>query len=206
MNNIAFDAQTHTYTLDGEVIPSVTQILEQAGLVDFSKVDQEVLRRSRDFGTAVHYACELDDKGTLDEEDLDDPLRPFLAGWRKFKEDFHFKIEAVEEVVFSAKLKYAGKLDRRGIINKRRSIVDIKTSDEIYPANPLQLSGYEEAYNEEKATKDKSLDRYIVNLLSDGTYKLMPCKDTRDRLFFLSAVNIAKFRRETGLWKPQSMR
>lgn len=72
---VDFDEQTHTYRLDGVVIPSVTQVL--ASMSDFSWVNPAVLARKADIGRKVHKVCEWWDKDELDEE----TLHPLLAGY-----------------------------------------------------------------------------------------------------------------------------
>lgn len=200
MNKLTFDEVNHIYRYEGNIVPSVTQILRQAGLIDFSKVNPAVLEASMKFGTAVHLACEYHDKGILDENKLDVNLKPYLYAWMKFKKDFNIKIEAAEEFVYSPKYEYAGKLDRRVIIRKR-AVLDIKTSEEIYPANAIQLMGYLEAYNEGKKIQDKIQQRFIVMLSNDANYKLEEFTKLSDRVVWYSAVNIAKFRKENQLWK-----
>lgn len=74
MARFEFDPVAHRYTLDGRVLPSVTQILR--GLDDFSHVPARVLERARDRGTRVHSACNLDVLGTLDEATVDDEVAP----------------------------------------------------------------------------------------------------------------------------------
>jgi hypothetical protein len=65
-DEIAFDPATHTYTLDGEVLPSVTQILAWARIIDFSQIPEPYLQAARDRGTAVHAAIHARHRGTFD--------------------------------------------------------------------------------------------------------------------------------------------
>lgn len=46
---IEFDEQTHIYKLNGEIIPSVTQVLSR--LSDFSYADPAILARKADIGS-----------------------------------------------------------------------------------------------------------------------------------------------------------
>jgi hypothetical protein len=69
--HLEFDAATHTYRLDGELVPSVTTVLKSVGLVEYSHIPQDVLQAAAHRGTAVHYALELLDRGELDYESLD---------------------------------------------------------------------------------------------------------------------------------------
>lgn len=194
MNNLFFDPIHHIYTLNGLRVRSVTQILQEAGLVDYSHVPAMVLEAARKFGTAVHKATELYDLDNLDESILDNALRPYLDGWKKFRKDTGVIIEAVEEMVCSEKYRFAGKPDRRVILDKR-GILDIKTSFEMLPAVRLQTAGYELAYNEGRAVKDKSHRRLAVLLNDDGGgYKIEEYRNKNDANIFLAALTICNFK------------
>jgi len=52
---IHFDSDTHQYTLDGRVVPSVTQRIARAGLLGSAPTWHTPEAAER--GTAVHLAC-----------------------------------------------------------------------------------------------------------------------------------------------------
>lgn len=187
---VQFDCATHTYTENGVKIPSVTQILQGAGLIDFSKIPVERLEAALNFGMCVHKATELYDLNNLDETSLDPKIQPYLEAWIKFIKDTDFKIEAIEEKVYSKLYRYAGTLDRRGIILKRNSIVDIKTSVDFGPATKFQLVAYQFAYNEYVERYERVNDRYAALLKPDGTYKLEKYTDAMDFNMFLSCLSV----------------
>ncbi|OGP65007.1 MAG: hypothetical protein A3K22_02185 [Deltaproteobacteria bacterium RBG_16_42_7] len=74
------DKTTHTYTLNGEPIVSVSQVISP--LSDFSSIDPDVMKRAKDYGTAVHRMVELYIGGDLDEEALDSGLKGPLEAFR----------------------------------------------------------------------------------------------------------------------------
>ena len=59
MSVLTFDEASHTYRIDGQVVPGVTSVLKP--LTDYSMVPPADLQAAADFGKAVHRACELDD-------------------------------------------------------------------------------------------------------------------------------------------------
>lgn len=170
-----FDAGKHRYYYEDVEVPGVSSILKAGNLTNIGFIPKDILERSSQFGTAVHKACELYDNGELDEATLDPHLKPYLNAWIKFKADTGFIVEHNEAKVFSKKWFYMGTLDRIGPIQARRTVVDIKTGL-VYPSMAIQLSGYQEAYNEGLALKDRAIDRLVVQLKEDGTYSL-PAKD-----------------------------
>jgi hypothetical protein len=60
-SDLRFDPDTHQYTLDGRVILSVTQRIQQAGLLGSASTWYTPASAER--GTAVHLACAQWDTG-----------------------------------------------------------------------------------------------------------------------------------------------
>ena len=63
--------ETHTYLVDGVIVPSITQILKVKFGNKYAEVSAEVLQRAADKGTAVHEAiekyCKTGEVGELKE-------------------------------------------------------------------------------------------------------------------------------------------
>jgi hypothetical protein len=182
---LAFDDATHRYTWNGAPVPGVTGVL--APLTDLGMVDPDVLRRASEFGKAVHLACELDDRGQLDIDDLDTALVPYLQAWRKFSADFATQWTGIEKRVYHPKLRYAGTLDRKGHVMGRAAVVDIKTSTSLYPAVGPQLAAYARADDELTAG---SMQRLAVQLKGDGTYHAQEYTDPTDWAVFASLLSL----------------
>jgi hypothetical protein len=187
------DEATHTYTLNGVRVPGVTSIL--APICDFSRVPPDVLRAASEFGTAVHLACELDDRGDLDEEQLDPALAPYLLGWRKFSKDYTVKWSLIEELVYHPVMGYAGKLDRYGVVKGDDTVVDIKSSAQLYPSVGPQLAAYQ------KAIPGASLltKRMAVQLKADGTYTAKSYTSPSDWPLFASLITLRNFCAQHGI-------
>lgn len=181
---LTFDAETHVYRFLGEVVPSVTGILKP--LQDFSSVPEPVLEAASNFGTAVHLACELWDKGVLDEDLLDPALAPYLAGWKQFSADHSVEWLMVEEQVYHPGLRYAGTLDRYGIVSGIRTVLDIKSSVGLYPAVGPQLAAYGNAL----PGAPMSVVRMAVQLKADCSYVAKKYTDRTDWPLFASLVTV----------------
>jgi len=182
---LTFDAAAHRYYWDGQPVPGVTTILQP--LTDFGAVSEEVLRAASEFGTAVHLACELSDKKTLDFKQLDEHLVPYLEAWHKFSGDYEVQWNGIEERVFHPKLRYAGTLDRRGIVRGRRAYVDIKSSVQLYPSVGPQLAAYARADDE---VMGGAALRMAVQLRPDGTYHAKTYTDPSDWPVFASLLTL----------------
>jgi hypothetical protein len=83
---LTFEPLSHTYTLDGCVVPSVTQVLKRAGFCDFSHVQPTILEANQQRGTAVHKAiCYYNQNDLPGDFDRQFPtLAPYLAAWIAF--------------------------------------------------------------------------------------------------------------------------
>jgi hypothetical protein len=202
MNNLTFDPIKHQYMLDGVILPSVTQVLKGVGIIDFSNIPPSRLEAACKFGTAVHKATELWDKGTLDEVVLDPHLKPYLDGWKLFRKETGFNPIAIEEPLYSKIYRVAGTPDRLGQwnINTPFVIPDIKTTFELSPANAIQLAGYELMWKEfDKGADIKAKYIRISVLLNDkGTYKIEEYKDKNDTNIFIAALSVYNWKGKNG--------
>lgn len=177
-----FDNATHTYYLDGVIVPSVTQILYRAGLINFSYVDTETLRQKADIGTKVHTACQMWDDDELDEETLHPVLAGYLDSWKKFREMTGFIPDVHEKMVISRRYKFGGTMDVVGMIGKDRTLVDIKTGCKT-KAHPIQTAAYQLLFEDCLGTRINK--RMSVYLSAKGLPNICPHEDKRDKYIFL---------------------
>jgi hypothetical protein len=104
-----FDEESHTYKLEGRVIPSVTQILWNMEAISECSTFIEYPRAR---GTAVHQACALlPDR--LDWSTVDPRLVPMIASYCVWLTGNNIRVEAQEQRGYNAELGYAGTLDLR---------------------------------------------------------------------------------------------
>jgi len=171
----------------------VTEALQSAGLIDFSRVREDIMERAQAFGTAAHKACELHDKGSLNFASLSGPLIPYLEGWKKFLKDYNITIDPneMEKRFVSKKWGFSGTPDRWPLIGRKRTVVDIKTCTVMYAPTAIQTAGYQILLEE---TGIKIHQRWGVQLNEKGTYKVEPYTDPADRTVFLSCLNVCKWK------------
>lgn len=187
-NKLVFDEVKHEYFLNGSKLPSVTKILQGAGIIDLSGIPLDKLEVARQRGIDVHSACELYDLNNLQEG----YNNPYLEAWIEFRRDTGFMPLEIEKPVYSVKYRFAGTPDRVGMFNKL-TIVDIKTTDVLSSSTALQTSAYELAYNELNENKVK--ERIAVLLKPDGTYKIEPYKDRNNINVFLAALSVYNWKK-----------
>lgn len=189
---IRFIEETHQYFDDAGRLPSVTEILG-ACIPQYEGIRQEVLEHASARGRAVHKACELYDKNELDYSTLDEQIIPYLEAWILFIKDTGFVVGYSEQVVYSNKFRYAGTLDRTGIIAGRRVIVDIKTTVALSPVTGLQLAGYKQAALEYLGSPGEG-KRFAVQLKDNGKYLIKEYSDPSDFNVFLSCLQLYQWK------------
>jgi len=156
-NRIEFTDTRFYSTSDGSYVPSVTTILEAypkdasyfKWLKDVGSDADAIRDEAGRRGSLVHELTEKYDMGEIVSY-LDDNGRPRfkMLEWAMFERYVDFStnhkpaIDLIELHMASSILGYAGTLDRVMEIEGKRYLVDIKTSNSIYPSYWLQLAAY----------------------------------------------------------------
>jgi len=196
MPNIICD-QEHHYFADGKRTPGVNEILAEVGLIDFSGINARILDLACDLGTAAHQATALDDINDLDFDTLSPGLLPYVQAWQKFKADYKisFRREQIEQKLYSKKWGFCGTLDRLPvIIGGKLTLIDLKTSTAMQKYFRLTTAAYA-LLAEENFPKMKIRQRWGVQLLPTGRYKIHVYDDPRDKQYFLSALTLYQFKK-----------
>ena len=179
-----FDSDTHTYSIDGKKLPSVTEI---CGLLNnWGDINPAILMQAARRGSVVHEYCELVDYG-VDEDGIE--CEPDLAGYviayMRFLRDYKPSWEMVEQKVYSDQFGFAGTLDRYGTIDGKPVLLDIKTSSSVNKLTKIiwacQLSAY--ALLLAKAD-DPKLRRWNLVLKRDGKYQVIDASESEERYAF----------------------
>lgn len=190
-----FEPVEHLYRLDGQVIPSVTQVLKP--LYDFSMVAPEVLERKRLIGTAVHRAIELSIMGDLDESTIAPEWAGYLNGWKRFLDEARIHpadIGEPEKPLAHATYRFAGTPDIPICIERRWGVLDLKTAEALHPAWALQAAAYQELMNANTPKGQRRIeDRYTLQLRENGSYRLERYTDRNDFNVFLSLLTVKRW-------------
>lgn len=170
---LTFDAQDHTYRYNGVIVPSVTQVLKQTGIVDYAKIPQDVLLKASHRGRWVHTALQALDDGLPVPAGMPEEYQPWLEAYDKFKRETGFAVLLNEHRSCHAKHLYAGTMDRLGLLRiagaDSRWLIDFKTGMHFERAHRLQLAAYAGLLPE-----PRRYNRGILQLFGDGTYRLHP--------------------------------
>lgn len=111
MARLIFFDDTHTYTVDGEEFPSVSEISRFASREVYGEVSQFNLDNACSRGSAVHKATEILDK--YGKVECEEDIEPYIRAYVQFRKDFGIKDYAhIEKSLAHEELKYAGTIDR----------------------------------------------------------------------------------------------
>ena len=170
MAKLLFYDPTHTYTLDGEVIPSVSEITRFMSREIYGDLQQNTLDRAAGRGSAVHKATEVLDKyGTVEASD---DIVPYVRAYVQFLREHSVEWEMIEHAVVSPEQDYAGTLDRYGTVDGKKTLADIKAISAMTPGHRKLYEATLNLYRicvESGSPVERLL---IIWLRKDGTYKL----------------------------------
>src|ERR1051325_3028462 len=103
---IQFDDTSHTYTLDGRRLMSVTGVWGAAGFDPYEGVPRRLVEGRSRLGKVVHAVCALDEAGQLDDNSVAPEAATYLAALRQFRALKKPKMRMVEQMVFSKRWQY----------------------------------------------------------------------------------------------------
>ena len=157
---------THTYRVDGLIVPSVTQLLKRKFGGKYDSIPTETLRKASERGTKIHKAIECYCRG------FDDGSKE-VRNFKFLKKYYGFETVNNELPIvlkFGGKI-YAGRLDLILKMNDELSVADIKTTsslDKEYLGHQLNLYriGVEQSYK-------LNIKRLYGIHLKDDTRKLV---------------------------------
>lgn len=191
---LEFNAETHTYRQAGRVLPGVTEILRDEGIIDARFFTPE----SRERGHAVHEACRMYDDGDLDIGSLDPRIHGYLESWAKFREATGFvRVGEAERIVVSETWQYAGRMDLGGYFREpiapgNHYLLDLKSGAPCKSHGP-QLAAYQHAAG------GGCVNRANVYLREDGKLaKLEEQTDPRDWDAFRAFLTARNWKANNG--------
>lgn len=180
----------HIYRVDGVVRPSVTQILERAGLVDYNFLPPSVRTMALERGAAVHLATQLYDEHDLDWDSIPG-LVPYVEAWGAAVQHYEFEFTAIEQRGYNDRYGFCGTLDRLARNHSGDWIIDIKCGEAPWWVR-LQLAAYASFLPEPRRYK-----RVCIELKPTGQWRAFEFRAadyTADFNDFLCAQRVAEMK------------
>lgn len=179
-----FDEETHIYRIDGQIVPSVTQVLPKSGL---EYVSEEALELAAIEGRRNHAILEALVKGENPRCETDHDLEMAYALEDFLRTETPGEIIGAEVMMFSRTKRFAGTADlicSGGIIDLKRSAGDPKI-------RALQLAGYQILHNERNpvVTHLRPMRWWILTVV-DGRYKIRNVYNPLAETVFMGLVRV----------------
>jgi hypothetical protein len=191
-NVLEFDETTHTYSIAGARVPSVTEILGSCGIVDYSHLPPETREMALARGRAVHEAIALDIMNDLDEASAEEAgVMGYVEAARGARIDIGVASPTVELRVFHPLYRYAGTLD----LIDGKLLIDWKTNSTEHWVR-YQLAAYCAALCAGYGMSvhgEARIRRIAVELHADSSYRIyeLPAADQVDDFnTFLCALKV----------------
>lgn len=190
---LAFDKPSHTYTLNGRPVPSVTQVLEPLEM--FDGIPAHVLEAARERGQLVHEAMALLVRDALDWSSLDLDIVPYLEGGKRFLEESGVIVIGSEMRLACGKVRCAGTLDLFAMWRDCESVIEFKATAALPRSVGPQTAAYDRLYQSMHGGRPRK--RYCVQL-KPGDYRVFPLTDPADWSVFQSCLNIHYWRNKNA--------
>ena len=201
---LAFDAAEHEYRVDGQRVPSVTQLLDDAGLTpDYSLVPVPVLEHARARGIHIDACCDLLDADDLDWRSVHPEALPYVEAWMAFRDYEGFTPLGSQVPLYHPIYGYAGTADSVGLLpGGHPVVVERKATAKMAATYALQTAGYalEGMWHAPPGGGVLApvpwgpVARLGVHLKRDGSYQLVPYDDPEDLAAFLGVVALGRWR------------
>lgn len=183
---LTFEQDTHTYRVDGETVPSVTQLTAIFGPPSPEEGDdlELTMEAAADRGVTLHaYLQHRFGGGAPEDFELPDAYGPYADAVELFLSEHNLEPMLVETLLWGEAqgVRFAGTPDFVGEFDGRLSILDWKFVSQVQKTKVgAQLSGYWELCGANNIFPEAL---YCVQFLPDGTYRLYPAGMTADDLF-----------------------
>lgn len=141
LKELQFCESTHTYTVNGFVVPSVSEIMKPLSAAHYKSIDADTLSKAASRGTKVHAAVE--NYLLFGIEDISQELRGYFDGFKKWIDEVKPVPIKTECRIYHKTLNYAGTADLPCYIDDVPTLVDFKTTATVAKVlTRVQLEAY----------------------------------------------------------------
>lgn len=187
---LGFIDDTHTYTLYGQKIPSVTQLMAHLSAAVYGGINTEVLNKAAARGTEVHQAAE--NYANFGIEDISPEHRGYFDSFRMWFDGNKPEVVSTEFKTYHKYLIYGGTVDLLAYINGHLYVIDYKTTSSVEKMlTRVQLEAYKRALISHGIPVER---KAILHLTQYGcTFTEYDPEDDRAWEVFTSLVNVNNY-------------
>lgn len=193
----------------GAEVPSVTQIMDSCGLVDYDNVPGKTLEHKRSIGDSAHYGTRLYDQGDLDPFSIHEEVAPYVQAYINFVEEMGFEpepdwieksmVHTVNGMTYGLTVDRVGRITKSPTWSKFRLLLELKCAYAEEASWKWQMAGYELAVGQ-------GVVKAALQLKPDGKFRLFPYQNPRDRDVFLMALALTNTKINEGIrWKRERL-
>ena len=167
MPELAFDDATHTYRLNGLVIPSVSTVMEPLKNELYKGIGDSTLANAADKGTIVHNAIENWIKFGIEDvpPEFQGHFDCFIHLWNKYNP----QVVGSEIRTYHKLLAYGGTIDLLAYIEGKLTLIDFKST---YTVSDMTCGVQLEGYSQALASHGIKVERKMIwQLRKDGNEK-----------------------------------
>lgn len=176
LKELKFVDDTHTYSVNGIVIPSVSTVMEPLNAEKYRGISESTLDNAANKGTSVHNAIENYLKFGI--EDVLPEHKPYFDGFLEWWHEKDRTLVASELRLYHKLMMYGGTLDILHISDGLLTLTDIKTT---YVISDMTCRVQLEAYAQALASHCIYIDKKdILHLTKNGRGKPVDYYDTKD--------------------------
>lgn len=172
---LTFDEASHIYRLNGDIIPSVSELMEPLKDQCYGGISKRTLENAAIKGSAVHNSIENWIKFGID--DIPSEHRGYFNGFVEWWKQYKPRVFGSEVRIYHKLMRYGGTIDLLCEIGGLLELIDFKTTYTLLEmACGVQLEAYSQALISHGITPQR---KHILHLKKDGkwSFREFPAKD-----------------------------
>lgn len=186
---LTFDEASHIYRLNGDVIPSVSKLMEPLKDQCYGGISKRTLENAANKGSSVHNSIENWIKFGID--DIPSEHRGYFNGFMEWWKQCKPRVFGSEVRIYHKLMRYGGTIDLLCEIGGLLELIDFKTTYSLLEMTcGVQLEAYSQALISHGITPQR---KHILHLKKDGkwAFREFPAKDpARCRVMMTSLVKL----------------
>ena len=172
---LTFDEASHIYRLNGDVIPSVSKLMEPLKDQCYGGISKRTLENAANKGSSVHNSIENWIKFGID--DIPSEHRGYFNGFMEWWKQYKPRVFGSEVRIYHKLMRYGGTIDLLCEIGGLLELIDFKTTYSLLEMTcGVQLEAYSQALISHGITPQR---KHILHLKKDGkwSFREFPAKD-----------------------------